>query len=80
MKHGRVLGMAIERMARTDPLPESASEPAYPADAEPLVPLRPGAFAGWAARRPADSPTAATEPRRPSLLERPALPSRPPAV
>ncbi len=75
MKHGRTLISALDQLERD---PDRRADPAgATSPGDELTPLRPGAFAAWAARRP-------SEPE--SRVERPArrvgrrAPAGPPAI
>jgi hypothetical protein len=78
MKFGRTLMSALEELdklerERRDDAPGDDPAPS----SEPLPPLRPGAFATWAARRRAEPEPARPEPR---VLRAPRLADRPPTI
>lgn len=78
MKHGGTLIMALAKIDRPD---DAAGEPHAPPPAEPLPPIRPGAFAAWAVRPPGAGTTEpAREPRRAARLGARPLREGPPVI
>jgi hypothetical protein len=78
MKHGGTLLMALAKIDRPD---DDDAAPTAPLPAEPLPPIRPGAFAAWAVRRPGPGTAEPVrEPVRAARLGRRPLREGPPVI